>query len=117
MLREVATLGVMARARACCGMMAAQLAVARDVPDPASDPDSLIGYFGSTGDYGIRIHDGGTSMIVIDFCPWCRTRLRPKDRSALVRSGRLTSEALAPGQRPRSRKLPGGAMPGRRIEP
>ena len=43
--------------------------------------------------------------------------VRPKDRGALVRSGRLTSEALAPGTRPRSRKLPGGAMPDRRIEP
>jgi hypothetical protein len=98
-------------------MMGTQLAIARDLPDPVDDPDSLIGYFRSTGDYGIRIHDGGSSMIVIDFCPWCRARLRPKDRHALVRSGRLTTEALAPGLKPRSRMLPGGSMPGRRIEP
>src|SRR5713226_3399105 len=107
----------MARARACCDMMGAQLAIGRDVPEPENDADSLIGYFRSTGDYGIRIHDSGSSMIVIDFCPWCRTRLRPKERGALVRAGRLTTEALAPGVKPRSRRLPGGSMPGRRIEP
>ena len=54
-------------------MMGAQLAIARDLPNSEDDADSLIGYFRSTGDYGIRIHDGGSSMIVIDFCPWCRT--------------------------------------------
>ena len=25
--------------------------------------------------YGIPIHDGGTSYITIDFCPWCGIKL------------------------------------------
>ncbi len=30
------------------------------------------------GTYGIPIHDGGTSMIVINFCPWCGKKLFEK---------------------------------------
>lgn len=28
------------------------------------------------GTYGIPIHDGGTSVIVINFCPWCGEKLK-----------------------------------------
>ncbi len=28
------------------------------------------------GTYGIPIHDGGNSIIEIDFCPWCGTELK-----------------------------------------
>jgi len=31
--------------------------------------------------FGIPIHDGGSSMIKISFCPWCGSRLT-KDSSA-----------------------------------
>ncbi len=27
------------------------------------------------GTYGIPIHDGGTSIIKINYCPWCGTKL------------------------------------------
>lgn len=30
------------------------------------------------GTYGIPIHDGGTSLIVINFCPWCGMQLNKK---------------------------------------
>jgi len=70
-------------------MMAAQLSVTCDVHETSECPDILIGYFSTTGDYGLRVHDGGSSMILIDFCPWCRRRLRPPDRGPLVRSRRL----------------------------
>ena len=106
------------RPKACCEMMAAQLHLTcEDHPSLEDCPDSIIGFFASTGDYGLRIHDGGSSLLIIDFCPWCRTSLRPLKRGALVRSKRLTREALPDGLAPRTRKLPGGAMPGRRIEP
>ena len=29
------------------------------------------------GHYGILIHDGGSSMQTIDFCPFCGTKLPP----------------------------------------
>jgi len=41
--------------------------------EPAHCPDSLVGFFGD--EYGLRIHDGGSSYVVIGYCPWCGTRL------------------------------------------
>jgi hypothetical protein len=43
--------------------------------DPADCPDSVIGRFGA--EYGLRVHDGGSSYIRIQFCPWCGVRLDP----------------------------------------
>lgn len=28
------------------------------------------------GEYGVPIQDGGSSYLVIEFCPWCGKRLR-----------------------------------------
>jgi len=38
-------------------------------------PDCLIEYRSGSREYGIVIHDGGESMIGIDYCPWCGTSL------------------------------------------
>jgi len=38
-------------------------------------PDCLIHYVEEIREYGIIVHDGGTSFIVIQFCPWCGNRL------------------------------------------
>ena len=38
-------------------------------------PDCLIDFRPHSGLYGIMIHDGGSSMITIAYCPWCGTRL------------------------------------------
>jgi hypothetical protein len=97
-------------------MMAAQLSITCDVHEANECPDILIGYFSTTRDYGLRVHDGGSSMILIDFCPWCRSRLRPLSRGALVRSRRLTEEALQEDLQRLRRKQRGGPVPGRRIE-
>jgi len=46
---------------------------------PEDCPDSLIAYWPESDEYGIRVHDGGSSIIRIAFCPWCGTRLpRPR---------------------------------------
>jgi hypothetical protein len=37
-------------------------------------PDNLIHYSATRG-YGIIIHDGGTAICGIRFCPWCGERL------------------------------------------
>jgi hypothetical protein len=39
--------------------------------DPFECPDAIIYYSGQFGDYGIIVHDGGSSIIVIGYCPWC----------------------------------------------
>ncbi|MEJ2459563.1 MAG: hypothetical protein P8Y58_16035 [Novosphingobium sp.] len=48
-------------------------------PDRSGCPDCLIGYHTSSGLYGILIHDGGSSMAAINYCPWCGTQLPAPD--------------------------------------
>jgi len=43
--------------------------------DPFDDPDVIIWQFESSGKYGIPIRDGGSSTVVIDYCPWCGVHL------------------------------------------
>jgi hypothetical protein len=49
-------------------------------PDRSDCPDALLGYFEKFCEYGILVHDGGTSMCSIDFCPWCGARLPESQR-------------------------------------
>src|SRR5438034_5077400 len=59
----------------CCDMMARIIGQrCPDHPNPFDCPDSVVGRF-SDGRYGLIIHDGGQSMIVIQFCPWCGNSL------------------------------------------
>ncbi|ALC91447.1 hypothetical protein AM500_17860 [Bacillus sp. FJAT-18017] len=39
--------------------------------DPFQCPDHLIHYSAKFDEYGVIIHDGGSSLIVISYCPWC----------------------------------------------
>lgn len=60
----------------CCMMMTRQVDFACEQhPDPADCPDSLVGYSPNCDEYGIRVHDGGSSWVVIDYCPWCGKQL------------------------------------------
>ncbi len=60
----------------CCEEMEQDLTrVCSEHPERADCPDALIGRM--RGGYGILVHDGGTSMIEIAFCPWCGTKLPP----------------------------------------
>jgi hypothetical protein len=38
-------------------------------------PDSLVYYSDRSNEYGLIVHDGGTSYIVIGYCPWCGSKL------------------------------------------
>jgi len=49
-------------------------------PDPFSCPDRLIHYVEKFEEYGIIIHDGGSSFAVISYCPWCGARLPDSKR-------------------------------------
>ncbi len=44
-------------------------------PDPFDCADHLIYYSKKRKTYGIIIHDGGSSMISIKYCPWCGSKL------------------------------------------
>jgi hypothetical protein len=39
-----------------------------------------VDYDGKLDEYGLIIHDGGKSVQVITFCPWCGTRFPPSRR-------------------------------------
>ena len=58
----------------CCERLADDLAQeCKDHPSRFDCPDALIvkGKFG----YGLIVHDGGSSSIDINFCPWCGSKL------------------------------------------
>ena len=45
-------------------------------------PDIIIVYEEKFDEYGIIIHDGGTSYVQMDYCPWCGMKL-PKSKRDL----------------------------------
>jgi hypothetical protein len=60
----------------CCEAMQAQVEfTCPDHPEQDDCPDALISYFAKRREYGLRIHDGGSSSIAINFCPWCGAKL------------------------------------------
>ena len=59
----------------CCHEMTRQVQYRCDTHlDPMDCPDALVGHF-EAGEYGIRIHDGGSAFVRIAYCPWCGTKL------------------------------------------
>jgi len=58
----------------CCERMDHDLADKCDVHRNRFDcPDALIAVV--AGDYGLIVHDGGSSVVGIRFCPWCGSKL------------------------------------------
>ena len=43
--------------------------------DPFDCPDKIIIFSDKDNTYGLIIHDGGSSSIEIEFCPWCGSKL------------------------------------------
>jgi len=66
----------------CCAKMESQLNLrCAEHLDPHECPDNLIYHSEQFDEYGILIHDGGSSSSVIQFCPWCGTKLPESKRS------------------------------------
>ncbi len=60
----------------CCSTMQAQVDfTCPEHAEPADCPDALILYVDRFREYGLRVHDGGSSSVDINFCPWCGARL------------------------------------------
>jgi hypothetical protein len=65
----------------CCERMEAELARScQQCPSREECPDVLIKYIPKFNEYGLIVHDGGTAMVRIDFCPWCGTKLPDSQR-------------------------------------
>ena len=65
----------------CCARMAIALAPQVESDDERfADPDVLVWYSEQLDEYGIIVHDGGSSTVEICFCPWCGTKLPPSAR-------------------------------------
>ncbi|WP_369228014.1 hypothetical protein AB5J52_47980 [Streptomyces sp. R39] len=65
----------------CCEAMNSHLNWRCDEHDDAFDcPDALVDFSAKFQEYGLIIHDGGTSSITMDFCPWCGRRLPESQR-------------------------------------
>lgn len=43
-------------------------------------PDMLVMYWEKFDEYGLVVHDGGTSVVTIQYCPWCGARLPESKR-------------------------------------
>lgn len=60
----------------CCPRMRHQVEfVCADHPDLGACPDSLIRYSDQHREYGLRVHDGGSAVVEIAYCPWCGAEL------------------------------------------
>ncbi|MQX54669.1 DUF6980 family protein [Alcanivorax sediminis] len=65
----------------CCADMDRSMRMDCDVHESAYDcPDVLVSYVPRFDEYGLIIHDGGTSSIEIVFCPWCGRKLPESKR-------------------------------------
>ncbi|WUD79063.1 hypothetical protein OG937_42950 [Streptomyces sp. NBC_00510] len=60
----------------CCEAMTTHVNWHCDQHADAFDcPDALVGFTAKFQEYGLIIHDGGSAVITIEFCPWCGQRL------------------------------------------
>lgn len=67
--------------RVCCDTMKAELEkVCAAGHAPRECPDTLVAYVAKFDEYGLVVHDGGTSLVQILFCPWCGSRLPESKR-------------------------------------
>lgn len=58
----------------CCARMDCDLNHKCDIHKDRSDyPDAFIAFVG--GGHGLLVHDGGSSVIKIRYCPWCGSKL------------------------------------------
>jgi hypothetical protein len=60
----------------CCEQMARQVEhTCAQHPDLYDCPDALVIRRTDIGEFGLRIHDGGSSYVAIRHCPWCGSDL------------------------------------------
>ena len=66
----------------CCELMEQNLTLSCGLHSaPEECPDVLVSFVEKFQEYGLFIHDGGSSSIAISHCPWCGTKLPESLRS------------------------------------
>jgi len=63
------------RTHCCDHMIRAVSSSCSTHPNRFDCPDAIVEYFPKFDEYGIIVHDGGTSVMGIHFCPWCGAHL------------------------------------------
>jgi len=58
--------------------------------DPFDCPDHTVYYSTEFKEYGIIVHDGGSTYSVIRYCPWCGSNLPTSSRVTGTLEGRTT---------------------------
>src|SRR5439155_14634076 len=61
--------------RHCCEAMRRQVKLSVQGPSPPRGEDALVAYLPKFNEYGLMVHDGGSSVVLISFCPWCGAQL------------------------------------------
>jgi len=65
----------------CCESMKENTLLQQPNDDVAfASSDKLIYYNEIFGEYGLIVHDGGQSYIIVNFCPWCGKKLPISER-------------------------------------
>jgi len=78
----------------CCEMMRSQVEHECEEHSTFECPDKLVSYVtdGTIGrGLGLLIHDGGTSYIAINYCPWCGSDVRDPRRRGKSDGGQATA--------------------------
>ena len=85
----------------CCDQMKEVVEyVCETHADPYDCPDNLVDYTSKYDEYGIIVHDGGSTKQAISYCPWCGTKLPESKRD------RWFNELEAMGIDPGDDKVP-----------
>jgi hypothetical protein len=70
----------------CCSIMREQMELCRNSqPNPLDSPDVFLVYVPTLDEYGIPVRDGTRTIRLIQFCPWCGTRLPESKRERWLR--------------------------------
>ncbi len=56
----------------------------REMEQHVESEDRVLYYWEKFDEYLIPVHDGGTSGILIRYCPWCGASLPPSKRDEQV---------------------------------
>ena len=64
----------------CCDRMLVELGRGCEHTTRYECPDALVEYLSNFDEYGIIVHDGGSSIVQIIYCPWCAAKLPESKR-------------------------------------
>jgi len=73
----------------------------KEMTDNLQDEDEILYFFKEFNEYLIPVHDGGSSGIVIRYCPWCGQRLPESAREKTFPKGKGLSKRKSQKEVPR----------------